>query len=377
MRITSQVGSSRVRQSMTASEMPSGTSGSQTSRAHCQPRAMPISPPVTPAASTDFHNRPGRSAMAWYSSLGGSSASDPPSNLGSAGPAPPAPAGSPPPSSAGSSGSGSGTRSMMRGTSTPAAADTSAPNAAASRFAAQSIAPDPTDLAELREVFRRVARDVPPELREMSARVARDARRVARTAQASANLRARLSSTSRRPRFVFHRSAASQVGVESRRGMPVRMTIEFPEHPFTLPMARELGIPRKRVAAAVRQRVLQRLFHGVYLRADVELTMEVKAAAAALVVSPHAVLCDRTAAWIWGVDCFRYRELDVVPDLEVFTLPRPSSAAASSRFAAASATCHRRTGRSSTGFASRHHSARHSTSAAGSTDATRSPPSTP
>jgi hypothetical protein len=97
------------------------------------------------------------------------------------------------------------------------------------------------------------------------------------------------------------------------------MTIQFPEHPFTLPMARDLGIARRRVVAAVRQRVLQRLFHGVYLRADIELTMEVKAAAAALVVSPHAVLCDRTAAWIWGVDCFRHRELDVVPELEVFT----------------------------------------------------------
>jgi very-short-patch-repair endonuclease len=97
------------------------------------------------------------------------------------------------------------------------------------------------------------------------------------------------------------------------------MTIEFPEKPFTLPMARELGISRKRVAAAVREGVLQRTFHGVYLRADVELTTAAKAAAAALVVSPHAVLCDRTAAWIWGVDCFRYRELDVVPALDAFT----------------------------------------------------------
>ena len=98
------------------------------------------------------------------------------------------------------------------------------------------------------------------------------------------------------------------------------MTIDFPEHPFTLAMARELGIPRKRIAAAVTQRILQRPFHGVYVRADVELSMVARAAAAALVVSPHAVICDRTAAWIWGVDCFHFRELDVVPPVEAFTL---------------------------------------------------------
>jgi hypothetical protein len=48
--------------------------------------------------------------------------------------------------------------------------------------------------------------------------------------------------------------------------------------------------------------------------------MEDRAGAAALVISPHAVVADRTAAWIWGVDCFRFRELDVVPPLETRTL---------------------------------------------------------
>ncbi len=115
-----------------------------------------------------------------------------------------------------------------------------------------------------------------PSCAKCPARVARDVR--PSCANCPGQLRVRRNAPypvvvhKRRPRFVFHRSAASQVGVESRRGMPVRMTIQFPEHPFTLPMARDLGISRKRVAAAVRQRVLQRLFHGVYLRADVELT---------------------------------------------------------------------------------------------------------
>ena len=46
----------------------------------------------------------------------------------------------------------------------------------------------------------------------------------------------------------------------------------------------------------------------------------VRAQAAALVISPHAVVCDRTAAWVHGVDAFRYAELDVDPPLETYVL---------------------------------------------------------
>jgi very-short-patch-repair endonuclease len=71
---------------------------------------------------------------------------------------------------------------------------------------------------------------------------------------------------------------------------------------------------------AVHQHVLVRLFRNVYVRADLQLSVEERARAAALVISAHAVVCDRTAAWIWGVDCFQFRELDVIPPLEVRTL---------------------------------------------------------
>jgi hypothetical protein len=43
---------------------------------------------------------------------------------------------------------------MIRGTSTPDAAATNAPNAATSRFAAHSMPPDPSDDVELRLVIR-------------------------------------------------------------------------------------------------------------------------------------------------------------------------------------------------------------------------------
>src|SRR5436190_23726852 len=94
----------------------------------------------------------------------------------------------------------------------------------------------------------------------------------------------------------------------------------FPAVPFTTSQARRWGVTRKMIEAAVQQRVLVRLFRGVYVRADVELDVVGRAQAAALVVSPHAVVCDRTAAWIWGVDCFAYRELDSEPRLETCTL---------------------------------------------------------
>ena len=94
----------------------------------------------------------------------------------------------------------------------------------------------------------------------------------------------------------------------------------FSAGPFTISQARAWGVTRKMIEVAVQQRVLVRLFRGVYVRADVELDVVGRAQAAALVVSPHAVVCDRTAAWIWGVDCFAYRELDSEPPLETCTL---------------------------------------------------------
>jgi hypothetical protein len=95
---------------------------------------------------------------------------------------------------------------------------------------------------------------------------------------------------------------------------------DLPQRPFTWAMARDRGISRSRIVNGVRNGQLDRLLRNVYMRTDIPMTMEDRASAAALVISPHAVVCDRTAAWIWGVDCFRIRELDVVPPMESRTL---------------------------------------------------------
>jgi hypothetical protein len=94
----------------------------------------------------------------------------------------------------------------------------------------------------------------------------------------------------------------------------------FPEHTFRSSDAKALGIRRSRLRSALRSREVVRLLRDVYLRADVEQTVEIRAKAAALVISPHSVVCDRTAAWIWGVDCHEFRELDGHPPLETYVL---------------------------------------------------------
>lgn len=90
----------------------------------------------------------------------------------------------------------------------------------------------------------------------------------------------------------------------------------FPTIPFTTKTAVGLGLTKDCLASAVRDCELVRLFKGVYLRTDIELTPLLRAQAAAAVVSPFSVVCDRTAAWIHGVDTRRYGELDVLPPLE-------------------------------------------------------------
>ena len=94
----------------------------------------------------------------------------------------------------------------------------------------------------------------------------------------------------------------------------------LPDLPFTTAEARRLGFDSPTLSAAVRDGALRRLFTGVYVRADVTDSVLLRAQAAALVMNPRSVLCNRTAAWLHGVDVFRYAELETVPELESFVL---------------------------------------------------------
>ncbi len=94
----------------------------------------------------------------------------------------------------------------------------------------------------------------------------------------------------------------------------------LPDRPFTSSDASSFGLSRAALRSAVRDGVVRRVVRGVYLRSDLALTLERKLAAVALVINPDLVACDRTAAWLWGVDAYAFRELDVVPPVETFAL---------------------------------------------------------
>ena len=88
---------------------------------------------------------------------------------------------------------------------------------------------------------------------------------------------------------------------------------DFPATPFTTATA---PCSRASLRRALASRQLIRPVRGAYLRADVELTAVARAQVAALVIGTSSVLCDRTAAWVLGVECMAYAELDAPPPLE-------------------------------------------------------------
>jgi AbiEi antitoxin C-terminal domain len=74
------------------------------------------------------------------------------------------------------------------------------------------------------------------------------------------------------------------------------------DQPFSLPTYRPTPADRILVRNAVRDGELRQLLRGVYLGANVELTVEMRCAAVALVLPSGAAIARRTAAWLFGVD---------------------------------------------------------------------------
>ena len=97
-------------------------------------------------------------------------------------------------------------------------------------------------------------------------------------------------------------------------------TPDFPDVPFTWSQAQMLGITRRSLDDAVRCRLVRRATRGVYVRADVPDTTEVRVAALALAMNPFTVICDRTAAWVYRIEVMDFRELDLLPPVETYAL---------------------------------------------------------
>lgn len=95
----------------------------------------------------------------------------------------------------------------------------------------------------------------------------------------------------------------------------------FPDSPFTWSGARAAGVTRRELELLVRTRHVRRVLHGVYADAVLTDTVELRAAAAGLVLPTSGVFVDRTAAWLHGVDVLDFRELEILPPLECVVLP--------------------------------------------------------
>ncbi len=63
---------------------------------------------------------------------------------------------------------------------------------------------------------------------------------------------------------------------------------------------------------------VRRVLRGVYVASQRQDDLLLRAQAAALILPPHAVVVDRSAAWLWGIDLYPLQE--VVPRLDAFVL---------------------------------------------------------
>jgi hypothetical protein len=103
---------------------------------------------------------------------------------------------------------------------------------------------------------------------------------------------------------------------------PLRADPALPtDQPFTHQQALDLGISREVLRRMVRVGLLRRVLKGVYVDAAADDDLRMRARAVSLVVPATAVVTDRTAAWLHGIDVLRPGDHLVPPPVEVFQQP--------------------------------------------------------
>jgi hypothetical protein len=93
----------------------------------------------------------------------------------------------------------------------------------------------------------------------------------------------------------------------------------FPDVPFARTDFEALRLKPADVRVAVQRNEIRRMLRGVYVAQCVPDSAELRIQALARVVGTGHVACDRTAAWLHGVDVFE-RKLGGVPPIEVCVL---------------------------------------------------------
>jgi hypothetical protein len=90
------------------------------------------------------------------------------------------------------------------------------------------------------------------------------------------------------------------------------------DRPFTRAQAAALGVPRSVLDTLTRRALVRQVVHGVYVAVQVVDSIELRADALALVVPETAVITDRTAAWLHGVDALPRSAVHEMPPIQIF-----------------------------------------------------------
>jgi hypothetical protein len=91
--------------------------------------------------------------------------------------------------------------------------------------------------------------------------------------------------------------------------------------PFTAAIAATLGVSHAQLRRLVARGLVRRVCRGVYAVTQAPDDLAFRARALGLVVSPSAVVTDRTAAWLHGVDILPRSALTIPPPVSVFQRP--------------------------------------------------------
>jgi putative AbiEi antitoxin of type IV toxin-antitoxin system len=93
------------------------------------------------------------------------------------------------------------------------------------------------------------------------------------------------------------------------------------DQPFTAATAAALGVSGAQLRRLVTRGLVRRVCRGVYAVAQAPDDLAFRARSLALVVSPSAVVTDRTAAWLHGVDILPRSAVRTPPRISVFQRP--------------------------------------------------------
>lgn len=90
------------------------------------------------------------------------------------------------------------------------------------------------------------------------------------------------------------------------------------DRPFTPAQAHAWGVSRQTLRTLVARGVVRRVLQGVYVATQAVDDMNLRAQALALVVPEAAVVTDRTAAWLHGIDLLPRSSRTTPPPINVF-----------------------------------------------------------